>query len=505
MAVPASPLLSLGITASKIPGALAAGKLAGEQQLDRQEARMQRRADAKHRKEVGEFQLKRLGREDVLAEETQDVRVQEMQQQLQGQEQQMRLQGQKSFREDTYRALDGILKDGSYKQFNLFLQDATENPYAPGVMKDTLRVDPISTESETDRQALNAAGIDNTVLDELDGTKDGQIDWDLVKRRYVLATGVNGKKEIRDIYRLGVVTGYADWTDAQGRAKMTELANISKKTAGRGPSAFSEKVSAEESYQLAIKEDRTPTAAEVAGHQLFKSETGGDKTVRAEGIELARQEWRDNKFSDMTQEELQANPDARRIVNQIEENHPLSKEEKKELRGLNSMIALSSEAGQLSDEQTGVFDKLVSGASSYVNDKVGDKTAKAAYGAFINQFRHELFGSALTTGELKSFKEAYGALGQKTGPVLAGLRAALIQVKSKLTTMANTNDPMVMQFRTGKSQAEVKASLAGLDQRIKFYDLVAGGVKPDEAARLARGEQTNSQADIDAAVAGLGL
>jgi len=479
-ATASNSLLSLGLVAAKAPEAIRQG----EADYNAEELRKLNREGAKQRLKMGEYQLAQMGREHDIGVKTHDAKVEQLTQTLTNQEQTLRLQGQKMFREDTYRAIDGIYKEANFNQFNNFLQEATNNPYAPSIMKDTLRIDPINFNSDTDRQALNQAGITNEMLDSLDGKTDSNIDWDLVGRRYVLATNADGSKEVRDVFRLGVVTGYGDWADAQGRAKMKELADIKNKakdSSGK-PSSFQEKSSVEAEYQR-LKKAGLPIPEQIrAGHRLFASETGGDVTVRQEHVDEARQEWQTLKFDELSQDKLQSNLGARRIVNTIEKDHGLSADEKKRLIDLSTLVVLSKEAGQLSEEQTGLMDKMLSGASSYVSENVGSKTAKTAYGAFINKFRHELFGSALTSGELSAFKEAYGALGQKTGPVLAGLRAALLQVKSQLETIYNLNDPIVMKFRTGKTMDEVQAAMNGVEQRIKFYDLVSSGVSPDQAA-----------------------
>ena len=493
-AVNPSPLLTIGAGLAKVPSAIRAG----EQEYEAYEMQKIRRKQAQQNYEKGELQLREMGRQDELKAATHDTRVAELQQRLQEQEQAIRLQGQKMFREDTYRSIDSVLKEQNFNQFNNFLQEATTNPYAPQIMRDTLRIDPISLESEADKQALYKAGITPEQLDNLDGTTDNEIDWNLVKRRFVLATTATGEKEVRDVFRLGVVTGYGDWADAQGRTRLKELADISKSQKGNSnkPSAFQEKVQAEDAYQTRLKKGEEPTAAEVAGHRLFLSETAGDSPVRQEHVNEARTSWKTKGFDKLSQRDLQRNNEARNLVNIIEENHGMSAEERKEVRALTSMVALSKEAGGLSDKQTGLLDKMLSGASNYVSEEVGDKTARAAYGAFINQFRHELFGSALTEGELAAFKEAYGALGQKTGPVLAGLRAALIQVKSKLDTIASFNDPIVVKFRMGMTMDEVQSAMDGVDERIKFYDLVASGVSPDTAWKQIKGDAKSDAKEV---------
>lgn len=504
-----SPLLGLGIATAGIPKAIMEGKQAGTDQFNKEQDRKQAREQAYQKKQLMDLKLAEAGRADTLAQATQGDRTALLQQQLQTQQQQSRILSGKLLKQESFSALNNFFDSGDPQSLNNFFQD---NPQQAQQLFDTLRVEQLNFQSPEDRKLLLESGVSQDELDALDGKKDGQIDWDKVGKRYVKTVHPDGSTSISDVVAKAAAMGYGRYADEQRLAKMKQLADIRKAASAGGSNGTALMQNAQ---AVAEAKDRIAagkgTSADFELVRFGAKELTGVAAGKEDLTTQARQEWTGRGFDKLSVDELRKSPDARHLVNQIEVAHGISAADKKKLIDLNSMIALSSEAGKLDQEQTGLWDKLTGNVSAYVSENVGGKKERAAYGAFINQFRHNLFGSALTNGELAAFKEAYSGLGQKTGPVLAGLRAALIQTKSQMETIANFNDPIVMKFRTGKSQEEIKQSLAGIDQRIKFYDLVSSGKTPEEAAKLlnekkpADPSKLGANASADDVAAALGL
>jgi len=492
-----SPLLGLGIMFAGVPDAITKGKQAGTDQFNKEQDRKQSRDAAYQNKQLMDFKLAEAGRADMLASSTQDDRTALLHQQLQTQQQESRVLSGKLLKQESFTALNNFFDSGDPQSLNNFFRD---NPKQSQQLFDTLRVEKLDFQSPEDRKLVLASGVSQDELDMLDGKKDGKIDWAKVGKRYVKTIHPDGSTSVSDVLAKAVRMGYGRYADAQRLAKMKALADISK-TTGKGTSGTALMQNAQ---AVAAAQDRIDsgkgTTADFELIRFGRKEIGGIAPGKESIANDARSQWTSQGFDKLSVDELRKSGKARRLVNEIEIAHGVSAADKKKLIDLNSMIALSSEADKLDQEQTGLWDKLTGNVSAYVSENVGGKKERATYGAFINQFRHNLFGSALTDGELAAFKEAYSGLGQKTGPVLAGLRAALIQVKSQMETIANFNDPIVMRFRTGKSQAEVQKSLAGINQRIKFYDLVSSGKTPEEAAKLMNKKSEATQLDANATV-----
>lgn len=537
-------LTSIGLATSQIPQAISVGRARGEEQFNTEQLQKQNREEAQKRKELLDIELQRQGRANIQEEALIGDKTAALEAQLKATAAESRAISNKLFKAESFQALNNFFDSGDPRSINTFFRD---NPRATQVFDGMLRAEKLNLSSEEDRRLLKKSGLSDDDLDALDGKKDGHIDWDKLSRRYLKGVKTDGQATIVDVVAKAASMGYADYADEKRLAKMKQLADISKAQGGSGTAvqqnaaalgAARQRIAAGEgtpedfalvdltkkrpvydpnetktslvkdAEAIAAAKDRmaagTATTTDEILLALNQTKVAGVAAGKETLVDTARAEWTAKGFDNMSQEELQANPEARRLVNQIELAHDISEVQQKELLSLNTLVTLSDEAGQLSSTQAGLWDKATNDISSYISENVGDKRAKASYGAFINEFRHNLFGSALTEGELKAFKDAYGSLQQKIGPVLSGLRAAMIQVKSKLKTISDLNDPAVIKFRTGKSISQINSSLEGLDKRIKFYDLVSTGTDPDTAYEKVFGAKKvpSTKEEVSAALFG---
>jgi len=514
-----SPLLGLGLAVAGVPKAITSGLQAGREQFNTEQTQKTNRELAQQQKQLMDFKLAEAGRADAISAGTQDEQTALLHQQLQAQQQQAKSLSNKIIKQDTFTALNNFFDSGDPRSLNQFFSDYKDDPTVQNMFKGVVKMEQINPSAPEDQKLLLAAGLSQEDLDAADGVKDGKVDWSKLKNRYVKAVRNDGETKITDMLHVASATGYGRYADDQKLAKMKVLADIQK--TARGPAGSRDPNNTLTSLEknaraVAAAQDRIDsgkgTSRDLELVKFGRHELGGVSTGKTDLANEARTEFKTAGLDSLSQAELQKNPKARRLVNEIELAHGISDADKKKFIDLNSMIALSSEAGKLNETQSGLYDKLTNNITNYTDQQIGGKKNRAAYGAFINQFRHELFGSALTDGELAAFKEAYSGLGQRIGPVLAGLRAALVQVKSQMQTLADFNDPIVIKFRTGKSQQEVKASLRGLDERIAFYDNVAAGMTPDQAAEKAKtqvqsssGPQLGSDSSVDDVAKALGL
>lgn len=149
-------------------------------------------------------------------------------------------------------------------------------------------------------------------------------------------------------------------------------------------------------------------------------------------------------------------------------------DEKKEITNIRGMIALGDPSSRLTASQTGMIDNQLFELKKYLNDNVKGVEAKAAYAVMRNSFRHALYGSVLSPGEIEAFNEAFGTLGQKAGPVLQQFNTMLTQVSSKLESISNLQDPYVSKVLLGADQKKLDSIQNAIQARIDYFNGVTG-------------------------------
>lgn len=481
-----SSLLNIGLgLLAGAPAAFEEGRARQGKREDAAAQREARRAEALQKKQIGEYKLAEMGRQNAMQAGTQDVRLEVAQQQLAQQAQQIRRTENKLRKTEMFDTLRLVFDSGSPQAFNRYLQDNQDNPQVANQFKGTVRLDKLNLQSEEDRRMLIDAGIPEAEFDALDGTKDGNVDWDKLQARFFKSVDNTGRVEIKDMVRTAAAMGYDQYADNTTLTRMERLADISKATKASQPTAMVRE-------SLAVGEARARLEAgapQLGDKELLErhgEETGGVKVGRQMRADDAITAWDAAGFDNLTQKELQQSKEARQYIRAIELDKPLSNADEKDLKELGTMIDLVKEAGNLSEKQTGFLDAPVAKMFSYINDDTTTKQDKSSYMALVNTFRHNLFGSALTEGELKAFAAAYGTDGQQLGPVLAGLRSMAVQISSKMQTISNLNNDKVVKFRMGQSAEDIQRAQVGIEQRLEFLNLLESGMSPTEAAKAVR-------------------
>jgi len=485
--------------------AIARGRAAEDRRASYvEEDRQQRRVEAAQRQQMGEFQLAEMGRQDKMAQATAPAREEMMLAELKTQTATLKQQNSKIFQQESFQVMqnfwDGGGSERSTDTLNQFIQKNKDNPlmetmFLYGNDGRPVRVDPVSDAGAAlgVEHLRNMPGVDEEMLKEMDlvdGTLDDKYDMEAIKRRFVNVTYQTGNQHVIDMVTLSDISGFTRWTSAKQKEEMLAMRKLAPKT----PTATAMERNANRyAASKGISEDD-------AFNLGYEASLGGTQAGKLGISQSAKDQWNAGGFSQLSHEDLQKSPEARKLVERIEMSQGLSSAEKAEMRELSSIISLSQNAADLTSDQTGIWDNMTNKAASYVTDDITNAKAKASYSALMNQVRNNLFGATLTDGEITAFKDAYGSLGQKHGKVLAGLSTALTQVQAKLKTIMAFSDPAVIQFRTGKTVEELDEVMATLDLKIAMYDSVAvGEITVDQAAELLQNAQASGASGTEQA------
>lgn len=177
------------------------------------------------------------------------------------------------------------------------------------------------------------------------------------------------------------------------------------------------------------------------------------------------------------------------FISKIEKlsDEQISEADKKKITDTRRLIALGDPAKNLTPDDTGLIDRTLKDVNKYFSDKAKGAAASSAHASFRNAVRNALFGAALTEAEIKSFNDAFGALGMQAGPALQMFKTALLQVKSDLQSTSNLMNPISAQVRLGADQAKMDTIMKALDARIGYIEakLPADQRSSSEASRAA--------------------
>lgn len=464
-------LLGLGMAGTAAAQGMVQGVAAGQQQYDQQQQRELNRKKAYDEQKLMNLKLAEAGRADALASVTHDEKVSLMEETMRLQAQTLKSQGAKLFQTSTYNTLDTYFTDYDPRHLNTFLADARENPYAPQQLKNIVRVDRLTRDNP---QLLQALGGDMSKLDAMDGTEDGQIDWDKLQKRFVLATSPDGSQSLQDMLAFSTMTGYTRYAQNQKLEELKALAELQRK--GGTSSMPAEIVKGQRFAELEQKvRSKVATPEEQSEYTWLQNSQLGTKGAQVgigeDAIKTAEQ------YINLPFEQFRANPEVGKAVRQIEMTKPLSSAlEKKliDLASLSSVLTGSQGAVNLTRSQTGIVDTFMGKVEVKFSEGVDTRT-KNAYGAFINEFRHNLFGSALTDKEIEAFNEAYQNRSDQLPAVLAGLRAAAAQLDAQFKSISNLANPIVMKYRSGTTGEDLSAAIQNIDRKIEMLNQFAAG------------------------------
>lgn len=499
-----------------------------------------RRAEAKALQEQREQQLQQM---KATAPTEEDLATQkEIQtQQLNVALQQAQQANAKLTQQTVYNSFDRFTGDYDVRHLNTMLKDVKQTQYGQSLFGDIVRVDKLT---EEDVPLMRRNGLDPELI-----TKNPELMQGMVK-----TTTADGKTRIDDLTELFKMTGYeryasdrelerqrkraqvlrmandygARTAEERQAMRVAELAGLKQGTEefqrfvadyieqGRQPdpddefSTKDERAALREVEATADLQPGDPGFIEAYNNAYSRIQQDKQQSSRSRNLDEVdtaieemtntvqnqfNEDFFDINFSENRDARLKVLPYIRRIE-QLG-GADLSENDKKTLHYVRGLTTMASPTSELTDEQTGLVDRLVRGVKKYVSDEVGGTAATSAYAAFRNTIRHALFGSVLTDGEIKAFNDQFGNLGQQTGPILQQFQTALKQLEGKLSALYDTNDPYVIHYRAGVDQGKLIEIMDSIQERIDFFNDMANNAEvvetPDEQQPQGETELTPEQ------------
>ena len=502
-----SPYADAFIGAGHATGAAAA--LGPERRAARAEART--RAEAS-KQELRRLRATKLSEEDLAGlkdEQTKAIQV------LNAKQDQLL---RKANERTTYEALRMYDKDPDVRHLNTWLRDLKST--GSKMFTHITRIDEIS---ESDKTLMQQQQFDpDFILNNPD-----------IRQNFVKLTKSDGTQEIQPLDKLKAGTRYNQYATQEELQSMQNRIQLMHVQATGYYDGTPKSV---EAFRRAVAEVGSPDAAgfqeaytkhydsvEVGRgsnrpENLTEKEAEATRRTRAQGHQEGTPEW-DRAFSQnmsaintewnrpsrvrgpeaatgaeealVELDYLDADPTDQKArlmaephIRMIEQagGAELSEGQKTQLMRINELIHLGDITKDITDDETGVIDRVFRSVKKYISDDVEGVNRESAFAAYRNTVRHALYGSTLTTGETSSFKEQISGLGVQRGPLLAQMYTAMSQVQSDLQTIARLNNPWVVKHRLGMSQQELDRVLFAFEERIDMINEAMGNkpIKPDD-------------------------
>ncbi len=407
---------------------------------------------------------------------------------------------------ETFNAFRRFNADGDTRHLNSLLQ---QNPRIKKVFGNEIAsIDKIDLIN--DELLIQQSGLDPDIFAEEDAIK-----------QFVKVTNADGTKDIVDMNRVFAATGYLEQLEDKELSKLERKAKIGKAQAeivkalretksGKKLNLTQEATVAKFLSELDPAELEKFTKGAKLAEELFPPTVKPIKPTAAQRNIIAADKRQKKLVENFGGEEEFFKTDFSIPANRIKASSDiraieklagieLSNAEKKKIREINKLINLSGIAArELTPETTGLIDTVFSNVKKYFTDNVKGVKGRAAYAAFRNVIRHSLFGTVLTKNEIKSFNEAFGALGQQLGPVLEQLKVAVGQLQSDIDSLSSTNDPFIMHFRLGASQDKLVSISTSLEERLNALGQFqsTGALIEAEPARRVKSIEPTSKSGI---------
>ena len=374
---------------------------------------------------------------------------------------------------ETYQAFQMYNSDPDVRHLQRLVKGNPRIAEAWGVL-DVLPVDP-----RNDAAILNKEGLNPEWFNQDSPSAN------MFNKRFVKFLDSDGNWKVGDIRLLQAGTGYSRYSSALDRQVELEESQIIKNlTSGKGKdTALVQESGAVAEAKKRIAEGKGTQADKelIAG---WNSKLGGKDVGKLEHADAVTQEMLtsvggEEKFWSLDMSNSDTRNKLYSSMNKIMklQGTEWTSKDRAELHDIRVLTAMGEPGTDLSEQETGVIDSLLLNVKKYISDEVTGVDATSAYAAFRNTVRHALYGSALTEAEITSFNEAFGTLGQKLGPVLEQFKTSLNQVKAKLSSISDLQNPYVSKYFLGADQDQLDKMILGLDQRIEY--LSKTGPRPE--------------------------
>jgi len=204
---------------------------------------------------------------------------------------------------------------------------------------------------------------------------------------------------------------------------------------------------------------------------ITQSNTSKQKNIESAKIVTERLDAKAGNGKSFYDMDMSDPANRRAVTNDIAELETLlgvefSQSDKIAARKHMKVLDLAGKAGELTEEETGLFDNMLHGVKQYITDNVDGVEATTAYETIRNAVRHDLFGATLPDGEIRAFNRSLGGLGKQLGPILQQLKGTMETIKGELEAIASTNNEAISHYYLGASTEKISDAIHGIDQRI---------------------------------------
>lgn len=397
-------------------------------------------------------------------------------------------------KKDTFAALRQYQADGNPRHINRLFKENPRVTETIGVTE-IAYLDPNNPE---DAKMLRDAG--GNPAEFLPGEMMDEEDVELMqnrRRRYVKSRLANGTWKVTDMQNVYAGTGFNKYLSEEELQKQLAQAKVTKALkSGDDSTAMMRNADAVAEAEQRIAADkaagRQPSVKDKRLVQFGNAEVAGTTPARADIAEDTTSElletfggedqFFNTDFSDR-KNFTKAWPKISKIMRV--EGSELTTSDRAAIHSIRELTVLGEPGSSLTAQQTGLLDRMLTSAKKYVSDETDGIDATSAYYTFRNSVRHALYGAALTGAEIQSFHDAFGTLGQKLGPVLQQFKTSLTQVKAKLDSIANLNNPYVTQVLLGADQQQMDQMLVAIEERLDYLN----GMDPDNRPAAGEGER----------------
>ena len=482
-----------------------------------------RMQEAQSRQKLSQMKLEEYQADSPMRQSAKDVEIQNLKNEL--------YKSQASgLQMKTFDAFDRYQGDRNPRHLNNFFAEAKQNPIGSKMYQDMVRVDSIDTPEG--QRLLKQAGIPDkgdadlnyVVSTRADGSQvlldmnqvyastgyAKRMNDEALERMSKEALNAQRLKSGIPVQRLTQIERYAKLL-MEGNPEMTNLeaqeAALNRfKPGAKAQSStverMADKIKAEPGNEdmtdvealeeaIAMKkeggtyEERTASKRAKGtmtpeAEAIHKEKTRSADQVKIDEVNSAKDsldEMFEGSFIDADLTVADNRAKASRMMSRIEQEFPMDVGDRKVAKEIRQLTALGDVAGSgITDEQAGPIDSLIRGVKKYISNDVEGVEGTAAYETFRNTLRHALYGATLSTGEIGAFNSAMGSLSEQKGPVLVKLKSQLGDLREKLSSVYDMNDPYVAKYRLNMDQDKLADVISALDERI---DMIDGSLKAD--------------------------
>lgn len=144
--------------------------------------------------------------------------------------------------------------------------------------------------------------------------------------------------------------------------------------------------------------------------------------------------------------------------------------DEKEWKEIRTLINLSGDVANMTEEQTGLIDKQLNNVKKYLDDNLTTKEAASAWTAYRNIYIHSMAGTAQSEAEAKRIAESFGKLDMKLGAVISQFATQLKEVDARLESTSSNLLPLSAKIRMGTDKAKLQQARDGVQLTLNYLN-----------------------------------